>query len=348
MRSTLKCNQLLFPCFFLLLIVFIGFAFYWRIFLMQPLLGPNQKLILDIQPGTSALGVIQQGRRAGLFDQKSAFLFHVLLYVRGEQDRLQAGEYQFVSGITPSLVLQKLVQGDVLQHTVQITEGWTAQDLLRSLHNDPAILPTLKGLEGSQIMISLGYSGTSLEGWFFPDTYFFTKGTKDVDILRRAHQALLSHLQLAWMARDPAITLKSPYEALILSSIIEKEAALDEERSQISGVFHRRLRQGIPLQADPTVIYGLGESFQGSLTRQDLKKDTPYNTYLHKGLPPTPIALSGLKSIQAALHPDDAKTLYFVAKGDGRHYFSRDLKEHNQAVIKYQLGKQNGKASKEE
>jgi len=217
-----------------------------------------------------------------------------------------------------------------------IVEGWRFAELLRALRTNPAIVAST--LDGPGIMTALGEPGVHPEGQFFPDTYSFAKGTTELDVLRQAHQALQTRLDAAWQSRAADTLLKSPYEALILASIIEKETALPAERRLIAGVFHQRLRRNMRLQTDPTVIYGLGESFDGNLRRDDLERDTPYNTYTRGGLPPTPIALPGQASLTAALHPDQTRFLYFVARGDGSSQFSTNLDDHNRAVNKYQRG----------
>jgi UPF0755 protein len=242
---------------------------------------------------------------------------------------------------TPRALLEKMIKGQVVQYAIAFPEGGTFTQLLTILAAHPALQKTLPTKSPSEIMGLLGEPTLYPEGLFFPDTYYFTADMSDMDLLRRARKTMEDKLTQAWEKRDPNIRLNTPYEALILASIIEKETGHPEERFLVSGVFQRRLEKNMRLQADPTVIYGVRETFSHRLTREQLKQDTPYNTYMHKGLPPTPIALPSLKAIEAALHPASGAALYFVAKPDGTHYFSATLKEHNEAVAKYQRGSAN-------
>jgi UPF0755 protein len=242
--------------------------------------------------------------------------------------------------MTPLTLLDKLVAGEVVLHQLTIVEGSRFADMLAALRAHPAIVAS--ALDGDAIMAALGAPGVHPEGQFFPDTYRFARGTAELEVLRRAHEALVARLAAAWGNRDPAITLRSEYDALVLASIIEKETALAAERPLIAGVFHRRLERNMRLQTDPTVIYGLGTAFDGNLRRRDLETDGPYNTYTRAGLPPTPIALPGQGSLEAAVSPDSGDAIYFVATGrdDRSHYFSATLEEHERAVREYlrQLG----------
>jgi UPF0755 protein len=259
------------------------------------------------------------------------------LYARfsGDATKVRAGEYRLPPGTTPLTLLEKLVSGQVYLHQITIVEGWRFDDLLAALRANPAVKPS--ALDGDAIMTALGEPGVHPEGQFFPDTYSFPRGTSDLELLRTAHQALRAHLDDAWQRRGADLRISTPYEALILASIIEKETALPSERRLISGVFHERLRRGMRLQTDPTVIYGMGTAFDGNLRRQDLDSDTPYNTYTRGGLPPTPIALPGAASIEAAVNPEITGAIYFVAtgRGDGSHFFSATLEQHEQAVRDY-------------
>ena len=218
-------------------------------------------------------------------------------------------------------------------------EGWNFKQVLAAVSGHEALKHTLKGLTDGEIMARLGHPGEHPEGRFYPDTYKFPRGTTDAAFLERAYQSMSRLLAEEWGKRDPDLPLKTPYEALILASIVEKETGVADERSEIAGVFVRRLRKGMKLQTDPTVIYGMGDNFKGNIRRRDLKQDTPYNTYVHTGLPPTPISMPGSAAIRAVLHPAPGKSLYFVARGDGSHYFSKSLAEHNRAVRKFQLKK---------
>jgi len=260
--------------------------------------------------------------------------------VSGDATRIRAGEYRLEPGTTPLTLVAQLVAGQVFLHQLTVVEGWRFGELLAAVRADPAI--RAGALDGAGIMAALGEPDVHPEGQFFPDTYYFPNGTTDVELLRTAHDALRTHLAKAWAARSADIEVRSPYEALILASIIEKETALPAERRLISGVFNQRLRRNMRLQTDPTVIYGLGDAFDGNLRRRDLERDTPYNTYTRGGLPPTPIALPGNASLEAAVAPDSTDAVFFVAtgRGDGSHYFSTTLEEHERAVREYlrQLG----------
>lgn len=252
-------------------------------------------------------------------------------------DKIQAGEYALTPGMTPVGLLDKLVSGQVLQHSLTIVEGWTFEQMMTTVASHPKLRHTLKDAPAGEVMAALGAPDRHPEGLFFPDTYHFPQDTSDVTFLRRAYDAMQQTLQAAWQDRDAAVPFDRPYEALIAASIIEKETAVDRERPRIAGVLIRRLKRGMRLAVDPTVIYGLGKDFNGNLRRSDLRRDTPYNTYVHTGLPPTPIAMPGEASLHAALHPDDGDALFFVARGDGSHHFSATLEEHRKAVMKYQL-----------
>jgi len=254
--------------------------------------------------------------------------------------RLQAGEYVLVRGMTPRSLLEKMVAGRVIQHELTLIEGENFQEMLQRIQAHPVIEVTLGGLDGTAIMERLGHPGQHPEGRFLPDTYFFTRGTTDQVFLQRAYAAMTAQLASAWEKRADGLPLESPEQALVLASIVEKETGQVEERPQIAGVFVRRLQKGMKLQTDPTVIYGMGEKFDGNLRLRDLRKDTPYNTYTRHGLPPTPIAMPGSAAIHAVLNPAAGDSLYFVSMGDGWHYFSSNLKEHNLAVDKFQRGKQ--------
>jgi UPF0755 protein len=260
-----------------------------------------------------------------------------------EQDaarRLQAGEYVLTRGMTPRTLLELMVAGQVIQHALTLIEGETFREMLQRIQAHPVIEVTLDGLEDAAIMQRLGHAGMHPEGRFLPDTYYFPRNTTDLAFLQRAYAAMAGQLAKAWEGRADGLPLKTPQQALTLASIVEKETGRAEERPQIAGVFIRRLQKGMKLQTDPTVIYGMGDGFDGNLRRRDLRKDTPYNTYTRHGLPPTPIAMPGSDAIHAVLHPAAGDSLYFVSMGGGRHYFSSTLKEHNLAVDKFQRGKQ--------
>lgn len=268
-----------------------------------------------------------------------AWDLRVLARVQGEAGSLQAGEYQVKAGMSVAGLLRMLVAGKVLMHGFTIIPGRTFKQMFARLESDPVFSHNLQGLSPAEVMKRLGHAGEKAEGRFFPQTYDFPRGTSDLKVLKRAYGAMRQHLEEAWGKRASNLVLDSPYQALIVASIIEKETAVPSERPRIAGVFERRLKKGMPLGADPTIIYGLGDNYQGKLTYKDMALDTPYNTYLHRGLPPTPICMPGLASIEAALNPAHGTALYFVAKGDGTHAFSDTLAEQQRMIRKYQLHK---------
>ena len=250
--------------------------------------------------------------------------------------RLKAGEFQLRQGTNPEQLLEQFASGQVVQHSLTLIEGETFGDMMLRISQHNVLEHTLASLDNAAVMAAIGKPDEHPEGRFLPETYYFPRGTSDVEFLRRAYQDMHEFLLGAWEKRDPDLPLKTSYEALVLASIVEKETGVAAERPQIAGVFVRRLRKGMRLQTDPTVIYGIGDSFDGDIRYRDLRTDTPYNTYTRFGLPPTPIALPGREAILAVLHPDDGNSLYFVARGDGSHHFSSTLKEHNRAVDRYQ------------
>lgn len=256
---------------------------------------------------------------------------------RGVAGRIKAGEYELNPGISPRGVLDLIVSGKVVQYSLTIPEGWTFRQIMEAVKKDNILKHTLDNSSEDYVMAKLGRPGEAAEGRFFPDTYYFPRGTSDLDFLRRAYNTMSRVLEEEWENRDGGLPYKSSYEALIMASIIEKETAVAEERSKIAGVFVRRLQRGMLLQTDPTVIYAMGKHFDGDIRNKDLRIASPFNTYVSKGLPPTPIASPGRASIHAALHPAQGTALYFVAMGDGHHHFSDTLAEHNKAVAKYQL-----------
>jgi len=259
--------------------------------------------------------------------------------IDGVADKVRAGEYRLEPGVTPRLLLEMLVAGRVVVYAVTLVEGMTVGQVLVRLQEQPKLETALRGAKAESLFGKLGVDTdwSSAEGAFFPDTYQYSRGMSDADILLASHRALREVLAEEWAGRDAGLPYRTPYEALIMASLVEKETGVAEERQQIAGVFVRRLQQGMLLQTDPAVIYGLGESFDGNLTREHLRTPGPYNTYVNAGLPPSPIALPGRAAIHAALHPAPGSTLYFVARGDGSHEFSESLEEHNRAVRKYQL-----------
>jgi UPF0755 protein len=295
----------------------------------------QQQTVFLIRSGSNIKTIAQDLAMQKIIDDP--WLFILLAKLKGVETRVRAGEYQLEAGQTPDNLLETFTKGSSIQYSFTVIEGWSFRQMLTALSQDPVIEHKLGGKSSAEVMDLIGYPGQHPEGMFFPDTYRFPKGTSDIDFLRRAYQVMQQHLQREWDQRDSNLPLKSSYEALILASIIEKETGVGYERPMIGAVFIERLKRKMRLQTDPTIIYGLGESFDGNIRFRDLKKDTPYNTYLHAGLTPTPIALPGLDAIRAALHPAQTKALYFVSKGDGTHKFSETLEEHNAAVSRYQL-----------
>ena len=268
-------------------------------------------------------------------------LLVLLARISGSDTRIKAGSYEIASGVTPLDLIDKLTRGDVTQQELTIPEGWSFRQFRAALDAHEGVEHATRGLSDAQVLdlIAKAEPGSKIshpEGLFFPDTYLFAKGSGDIAILRRAYRAMSRHLAGEWQRRAAGVPYASPYEALIMASIVEKETGQARERPLIAGVFVNRLRRGMLLQTDPTVIYGLGTGFDGNLRRRDLQQDGPYNTYTRAGLPPTPIALPGLAALQAALNPARTDALYFVARGDGTHEFSATLEAHNRAVNRFQ------------
>jgi len=306
---------------------------YWRA-LDTP--GPAaEAVVVEVPTGASLARVAARLEQAGVVRHGPVLQWHGRL--SGQAGQVRAGEYRFPVGSTPRQVMDQLVAGEVVLHAITIVEGWTFRQLRAAVEAHPAIGEKLPAGEEEALMARLGRPGEHPEGWFLPETYRFARGTSELQLLSMAHRAMVAALDEAWAQRAEDIPLETPYDALILASIIERETGLADERHEIAGVFARRLQRGMRLQTDPTVIYGLGEEFDGNLRRVDLRTDTPYNTYTRHGLPPTPIALPGRAALEAAVHPADGKALYFVATGrpDGSHYFSETLAEHNRAVARY-------------
>jgi UPF0755 protein len=304
----------------------------WRT-LDQPLALPADGYVLDIESGTPFAGIVRHLYDDGVIRWREPMLWYARY--TGLASDVKAGEYLLAPTLTPRGLLDLLVAGRVRLHAVTFVEGWSFAQMLATLARHPAVAHTLANETPAAIMAALGASESSPEGLFFPDTYRFARGTRDLAILAQAHAAMRSQLESAWGARASGLPFDTPYEALVLASLVEKETRIDAERSRISGVFVRRLRLGMRLQSDPTVIYGLGASFDGDLRTADLLTDTPYNTYTRAGLPPTPIAMPGAASLLAAVQPDQGDALFFVATGDGGHYFSATLAEHQRAVQRY-------------
>ncbi|MFA9420063.1 MAG: endolytic transglycosylase MltG [Gammaproteobacteria bacterium] len=288
-----------------------------------------------IEAGSSIKSIARQLSLENIVDDP--WLFILLAKLKGVETKVRAGEYRLQQEQSPNDLLELFTRGQSIQYSFTIIEGWSFRQMLQAMEADPVLRHSLKDKSDAEIMTMLGYPEQHPEGMFYPDTYRFPKGTSDINFLRRAYDLMQTQLQREWQSRSPDLPLNSAYEALILASIIEKETAVASERPLIASVFIRRLQKNMRLQTDPTVIYGIGEQFDGDIRYRDLRKDTPYNTYLHKGLTPTPIALPGVEAIRAALHPAESDALYFVARGDGTHQFSSTLEQHNKAVKKYQL-----------
>ena len=320
----------------MLLGIALGGAAYW--WLHQPLdLGP-EPLELAIEPGTTPRGVARDVVAAGV--KTDARLLYAWFRVSGQDRAIKAGNYEIPPGTTPISLLQKLARGEEALRALTLVEGWNWRQVRQALAKEEQLKHDAAALTDEALMAQLGRPGVAPEGRFFPDTYTYAKGSSDIALLRRAMHAMDRHLEAAWAQRAADTPLKSADEALTLASIVEKETGKASDRGQIAGVFVNRLRVGMLLQTDPTVIYGLGEKFDGNLRKRDLQTDTPWNTYTRAGLPPTPIAMPGKASLLAAVQPQATRALYFVAKGDGTSHFSASLEEHNRAVNRYQRGQQ--------
>ncbi len=321
----------------------LGIGWIWtdyREFLQTPLRTHAEGLVYTLKAGDSVSSLGRELARRGILSSS----LYLRLYARLDDNArgLQAGEYLIPPGTNPRGLLSLLASGKVIQYPVTLVEGWNFRQVRKALEADERIENTLAGLDDKTVMARLGRLDDHPEGLFLPDTYHFPKGLDDLRILRRAMQSMTEVLAAEWKQRADGLPLETPYQALILASIVEKETGLAVERPHIAGVFLRRLRKGMLLQTDPTVIYGMGNAFDGNIRRADLKRDTPYNTYTRAGLPPTPIAMPGRAAIHAVLHPAEGTSLYFVARGDGGHVFSTTLKQHNKAVRKYQLKRKRG------
>jgi UPF0755 protein len=305
----------------------------------QPMQMPGVTYPIDfsIHRGTALKTASEELHRSGVLSHPWAFV--LLARLNGKAGEIKAGSYALEQAATPLELLRKITQGDTILGKLALIEGWTFQDVRRSVAANSALRHDTVNMTDAELLRAVGASETHPEGLFFPDTYFFDKGSSELVLYKRAYHAMQENLAASWSMRSPGLPYRSPYEVLIMASIIEKETGAADERPLIASVFINRLRIGMRLQTDPTVIYGLGAQFDGNLRRADLLADTPYNTYTRAGLPPTPIALPGLAAIQAALHPEASKALYFVAKGGGRHVFSDNLDAHNRAVNRYQRGR---------
>ena len=323
--------------FLLIIVIAIGGAALWLDhYAKQPIPIADDKVELRIKQGSGIRSAARQVAEAGI--GIPAPLFELIARISKREPIVRAGIYDIRAGMTPLQLIDKLARGDVVQAEVRFIEGWTFRQLRKVLLDHPDLMKESRDRPDAEVLKLIGAQEPHPEGLFFPDTYRFARGTTDLAVLRLAYLAMRKHLDTAWAKRDSSVPLENPYQALILASIIEKETGRPEERGQVGAVFANRLRIGMKLQTDPTVIYGLGEQFDGNLRKRDLISDTPYNTYTRFGLPPTPIALPGLASLEAAVKPPTSEALYFVARGNGTSEFSATLDEHNRAVSKYQRG----------
>ena len=316
----------------LLLGACVAAAAWWWLARPLPLAGPAVEL--SIEPGTPPREVAAAWVRAGVLTDAS--LLYQWFRVSGQARRIRAGSYALAPGTTPRGLLDKMVQGDEAFERLRLIDGWTFRQVRAALAQAPQLKPGSAGLSDAQLMAAIGQDGISAEGRFSPDTYLYSRGVSDLTVLRRAAALQGQRLAAAWAGRAVGLPISTPEQALVLASIIEKETGLGSDRGRIAGVFVNRLRIGMPLQTDPSVIYGLGQAFDGNLRKRDLLADTPFNTYTRSGLPPTPIAMPGLASLRAAVQPEATRALYFVARGDGSSVFSDTLAAHNQAVNQFQ------------
>ncbi len=315
-----------------------GGALWWLDEPLQLRLQPGSQVVdLEIEPGTSAAGVAAAVVASGV--NTPPLLLQTWFRLSGQARLIKAGSYEVTPGITPRKLLSMLVRGEETLKSVTLVEGWSFRQVRAALQKSELLTPDSSGLSPEMIMDKLGRPGVHPEGRFYPDTYSYSKGSSDLSVLKRAARAMDKRLDAAWALRNPDTPLKTPDQALILASIVEKETGKPADRPQIGGVFSNRLKNGMLLQTDPTVIYGLGEKFDGNLRKRDLLADTPYNTYTRAGLPPTPIAIPGKAALLAAVQPAQTKALYFVSRGDGSSEFSDNLEAHNRAVNKYIRGK---------
>jgi len=310
-------------------------AWVWH-WLDQPMPLASNTVELSIEPGTTPREVATAWVGVGV--RVHPRLLYEWFRWSGDARRIRAGSYVAGPDVSPRQLLAKMVQGDEAFERVRLLEGWTLKQFRAELARAPHLKPVSAGLSDVQLMAAIGADGVAGEGRFFPDTYVYSRGVSDLTVLKRAYETMQRHLNAAWEARGSELPLRTPNDALILASIVEKETGKASDRAQIAAVFTNRLKVGMPLQTDPTVIYGLGEAFDGNLRKRDLLTDGPFNTYTRAGLPPTPIAMPGLASLKAAVNPERTKALYFVARGDGSSVFSDSLLDHNRAVNQFQRG----------
>lgn len=319
----------------LVLLAIFAMAGWVIYFAKQPVNLPTASYDLVLKHGSSLRGIAQQMVREGILAEPWTFIF--LIRAQGLAGDIKAGNYELRAGMTNYDLFLMITDGITSQRSIVFIEGWTFAQVREALNRHEDVRHLSMPMTNEEILRQIGATESVAEGLFFPDSYFFDSGMSDLDILKRAYETMQRKLAKAWEGRAPGLPYRTPYEALIMASIVEKETGLASERPMIASVFLNRLRIGMRLQTDPTVIYGLGETFDGNLRKRDLLQDNEYNTYTRSGLPPTPIAMPGMAAIEAALHPAQSKALYFVGKGDGSHAFSSSLNEHNRAVTRYQL-----------
>jgi UPF0755 protein len=309
----------------------VGGFTYWT---KQPITTAEPPIPFTVAPGSSVGAAAQQIAAAGV--PVNPFLFSMLARVTQKSSRIKAGSYELKPDTTPRRLIDQLVRGEFAQESLTIIEGWTFRQMRQAIAASKGLKHDTANLSDTELMAKISPEFKAPEGLFFPDTYLFAKGVSDLQIYKQAHTMLINHLSAAWEKRDPSLPYANPYQALIMASIVEKETGQKSERAMIAGVFVNRLKIGMLLQTDPTVIYGMGEKYDGKIRKRDLETDTPYNTYTRAGLPPTPIALPGVQSLAAALGPAKTDALYFVSRGDGTSKFSGNLPDHNRAVNQYQ------------
>ena len=318
-----------------MLLVLLAAAGYGAWYVYTPLEMRALPVEVEIPRGAGLRSAMAELEKGGVNVQRRQF--ELLARALGKSRDIKAGNYQLGERLTPLALLNKLTRGDVTQAELRLIEGWTFGQFRAALNASPDLRHDTASMDDAQVLAALQASEPHPEGLFFPDTYLFARGSSDLAVLRRAYRSMQRHLQTEWEAREQGVPYRNPYEALIMASIVEKETGLASEREMIAGALVNRLRIGMRLQVDPTIIYGLGETFDGNLKKKHLLEDGPYNTYTRAGLPPSPIAMPGLASIRASLHPGKTDALYYVSRGDGSSQFSRNLTEHNRAVTKYQL-----------
>jgi len=301
---------------------------------MDSPLNNRETVYFEIDKGQGLKAIAEGLHIKGLLDRP--LMFCLMAWTENAAKRIKYGEYEIPVQTTPRQLLNLFVLGKVRRYSLTFVEGWTFNQMVDAMNRQPALAHLIAGKSPAEIMGMIEAPGEQADGRFFPDTYIYTKGTADLELLKWAYRKMQTVLTDEWQGRTEGLPLHNPYEALILASIVEKETGLAEERSKIAGVFSRRLAKGMLLQTDPTVIYGMGSAYTGNIRKDDLLRDTPYNTYIHNGLPPTPISMPGIDSIRSVLHPDQGNSLFFVARGDGGHVFSNTLAEHNKAVAQFQ------------